>query len=89
MQPTTFQIITDSGCDIAPELLAEWGVWCESLTFRFNDSEKEYLGSEMPNDEFYQKMRDGLVAKTAAVNTESFTAASSADSVYTQWWCFS
>ena len=75
MQPTTFQIITDSGCDIAPELLAEWGVWCESLTFRFNDSEKEYLGSEMPNDEFYQKMRDGLVAKTAAVNTESFTAA--------------
>ena len=55
MQTTTFQIITDSGCDISPELLAEWGVWCEYLTFRFNDSEKEYLGSEMQNDEFYQK----------------------------------
>lgn len=75
MQNTTFKVFTDSGCDISPSILAEWGVACESLTFRFDDSEKEYQNGEMPTGEFYQKMRDGAVAKTAAINTQTFTAA--------------
>ncbi|MBQ9802812.1 MAG: DegV family protein [Clostridia bacterium] len=75
MQTNTFQIFTDSGCDISPALLAEWGVACEALTFRFNDSEREYSNGDIPIKEFYQKMRDGLVAKTAAINTETFGAA--------------
>ena len=74
MQNNTFCVFTDSGCDISPALLAEWGVQCASLTFRFNDSEKEYTSGEMSNSEFYAKMRAGLVAKTAAVNTEDFSA---------------
>ena len=74
MQNNTFCIFTDSGCDISPTLLAEWGVQCAPLTFRFNDSEKEYTSGEMSISEFYQKMRAGLIAKTAAVNTEDFTA---------------
>ncbi len=72
MQNNTFKIITDSGCDISPALLAEWGVHYESLTFRFNGSEKEYGNGDMHTKEFYQKMRDGGVAKTAAINTETF-----------------
>lgn len=69
-----FVIYTDSGCDIAAEVLEKWGVHCQYLTFRFNDSEKEYAGNEMPSKEFYDKMRAGGVAKTAAVNVEQFCA---------------
>ena len=75
MQSNTFKIYTDSGCDIPPALLEDWGVACESLTFRFNDSEQEYANGDMPTKEFYQKMRDGGVAKTAAINTETFAHA--------------
>lgn len=75
MPTSSFMLFTDSGCDISPALLEKWGVVCESLTFRFNDSEKEYANGDMPTKEFYQKMRDGGVAKTAAVNTETFSSA--------------
>lgn len=71
---SNYVIHTDTGCDIRPELLAEWGVSFTCLTFRFDDSEKEYTNIEMGAAEFYAKMRAGGVAKTAAVNTESFRA---------------
>jgi DegV family protein with EDD domain len=67
-----YLICTDSASDISPELLAEWGVKFRSLTFRFDGEDKEYSNQEMPTTEFYAKMRRGGVAKTAAVNTESF-----------------
>ena len=35
-------IFTDSACDIAPELLKEWGVKYQNLTFHFVDEEREY-----------------------------------------------
>ena len=69
-----FVIITDSGCDLSPATLAEWGVPCEALTFRFDDSEKEYSNGEMSAADFYAKMREGGIAKTAAVNSEAFKA---------------
>ncbi len=75
MQNRSFRIFTDSGCDISPALLGEWGVALEALTFRFNDSEKEYTNTDMPAKEFYERMRSGGIAKTAAVNTEAFCAA--------------
>lgn len=68
-----YVIYTDSACDISPEILAKWGVPYRSLTFRFSDSEKEYSNEDMPVGEFYNKMRAGGVAKTAAVNSESFS----------------
>ena len=68
-------VFTDSACDIAPATLQEWGVNYESLTFRFSDSEVEYTNHSMPTKDFYQKMRDGGVAKTAAANTEQFATA--------------
>lgn len=70
-----YVICTDSGCDISPELLTEWGVISRALTFRFDGDDKEYSNSDMPTSEFYAKMREGGVAKTAAVNTESFKEA--------------
>ena len=75
MSTNTFRIFTDSGCDLSPALLAEWGIVCESLKFRFDDSPKEYANGDMPTKDFYQKMRDGGVAKTAAVNSEEFAVA--------------
>ena len=68
-----YVILTDSACDIKPELLMEWGVHHESLTFRFNDSETEYADGSVDIKEFYDKMRAGGVAKTAAVNVEVFS----------------
>lgn len=70
-----YVIYTDSACDIKPALLREWGVGFSSLTFRFNDSEKEYSNDEMDIKEFYDKMRAGGVAKTAAINVEGFANA--------------
>ena len=66
-------IYADSACDIKPEILKEWGVDFLPLTFRFSDSEKEYVDGEIDPREFYAKMREGAVAKTAAVNAERFT----------------
>ena len=68
-------IFTDSACDISPEMMKEWGVEYRCLTFTFNDSEKQYSNDDMPVKEFYAKMRAGGVAKTAAVNAETFREA--------------
>lgn len=67
-----YVIFTDSACDIKPELLAEWGVPYRCLTFRFDGEEKEYSNDDMSVAEFYNKMRTGGVAKTAAVTPEAF-----------------
>lgn len=70
-----YVIYTDSGCDLSPEKQREYGVKVLSLTYRFSDEEKEYTTDDMPIHAFYQQMREGRVAKTAAVNTEEFRAA--------------
>lgn len=74
-----YVIYTDSGCDLGPEKQKEYGVKVLSLTYRFTDDEKEYTTDDMPVHVFYQKMRDGGVAKTAAVNTETFRRAFEAE----------
>ena len=70
-----YVIFTDSGCDIVPSLLTEWGVHCVSLAFRFNHIDKDFLNEDMPIKEFYANMRDGHIAKTNAVNAEAFRLA--------------
>ena len=69
-----FVIFTDSGCDTPTEVLSKWGIIKKDLTFRFNDGE-EYHDSDMPSNEFYQRMRSGDVAKTSAVNSQTFKEA--------------
>ena len=68
-----YVIFTDSACDINPKLLGEWGVPYRSLTFRFEGEEKEYSNDDMSVVEFYDRMRAGGIAKTAAVNAEAFS----------------
>ena len=69
-----FVICTDSACDLDRELLDSMGVKYADLTFRFDGEDKEYSNYGMPIKEFYDRMRRGGVAKTAAINTEEFSA---------------
>ena len=69
---SNYVILTDSACDLHDDVLRAWDVDYKSLTFKFNDSDKEYSNAEMPIKDFYNKMREGGVAKTAALNTENF-----------------
>ncbi len=67
-----FVIFTDSGCDLPVDLMKEWGVQCLDLTFRFEGEEKEYGNGDMAPKAFYDRMREGAVAKTAAINMDTF-----------------
>ena len=69
---SNFQIITDTACDISPELMKKWNVKCADMTFHFDGEEKDYTEADMAIDVFYKSMRDGRVAKTSAVGIESF-----------------
>lgn len=67
-----YLIYTDSGCDISPELLKEWGVPHSSLTFQFDGDDTVYSNDDMPVKVFYDRMRAGGIAKTSAVNVGTF-----------------
>jgi len=68
---SNYVIITDSGCDVSHEKFAEWGVQATDLTFHFEDG-VEYSNANMTTTEFYKRMRDGEVSKTAAINIDTF-----------------
>ncbi len=70
-----FVLFTDSACDIKPDILEKWGVKFCSLTFRFDNEDKEYQNFDMTATDFYAKMRNGGTAKTAAVNVGAFVQA--------------
>lgn len=67
-----YVIFTDSSCDIMPDLLAEWEVPFVSLTVKFDEDAESFNNFDMPFDRFYDRMRKGDVARTAAANMESF-----------------
>lgn len=65
-------IYTDSACDVDGETLKKWGVMYRSLTFLFADSSIQFSNDDMSPKNFYKKMREGGVAKTSAVNINTF-----------------
>jgi len=69
---SNYVIFTDSSCDLSKEMIEARGIYSASLSFRFDGEDKEYVNNEMPIKVFYDKMREGGVAKTAAVNSETF-----------------
>ena len=69
-----YTIITDSVCDIPRETLTEWGVRTIPVVFSSSDG-TEYLDYDLPSEEFYRKMRDGVVFQTAATNTARYMEA--------------
>lgn len=67
-----FVLFTDSGCDLSPALLQEWGVGYQPLSFRFDHTEQEFEDGAMDSPAFYQQMREGHIAKTSAVAASVF-----------------
>ena len=65
-------IFTDSCCDIAPELLARWGVPFANMTFCFDGEDREYINTDISNQAFYVRMQQGAQPKTAAINAAAF-----------------
>ena len=67
-----FIILTDSACDLSQEKLKELNIGCCALTFTDTESEKVYSNYDLEPKEFYDKMRNGLIAKTSAINIDGF-----------------
>lgn len=67
-----YVILTDSACDIKQEVLKNWQVDSCPLSFIFTGEDKEYSNYDLAPECFYDKMRGGAVAKTSAINTETF-----------------
>ena len=71
----SYVILTESSCDLTPELVAQAGA--EVLPLNFTIEGKNYPhypdGREMPIPEFYERMRGGAVAVTAAANVAELT----------------
>jgi DegV family protein with EDD domain len=70
-----YVILTDSACDISTENLNNWGVEFTQLTLRFTNDNKECFDREIDIKEFYDRMRSGGIAKTAAANSQIFSEA--------------
>ena len=68
-------IFTDSACDLSAELLRLWHVKFCSLNFTFDGESRVYGNHELPAPVFYQFMRDGKIARTSAVNPDTFQRA--------------
>ncbi len=71
----SFVLHTDSACDIRAEKLKEWGVSFTPLSFHFVGQDTAFTEADMPIGEFYERMKAGAVAKTAAINVAEFKEA--------------
>lgn len=72
---SNYVIFTDSGCDIDTEILNKWGVKYIELSVMFEGEEKVYPNYSIKAKDFYDRMRNGEVAKTSAINVDTFKEA--------------
>lgn len=70
-----YVIFSDSACDIEPALLAQWSVPYADMTFTFDGDAREYTNSDISTQDFYDRMRKGGHARTAAINVDAFIRA--------------
>lgn len=68
-----YKIVTDSGCDILPDVLKEWGVPFENLNVKFESDTAESTNDALDPKVFYDRMRAGEIAKTSAINVAQFS----------------
>ncbi len=71
MNTKSYHIVTDSASDMGA-YLSEWGVPSASLTLKFDGEDNIQRNDEIEPVAFYNRMREGGVAKTSAVNPEEF-----------------
>lgn len=70
-----YLIFADSGCDVPAELFNEWDVETIDLLFRRDGEDREYRQADMATADFYRRMREGTVFRTAAANEDSIRTA--------------
>ncbi|MBQ6680023.1 MAG: DegV family protein [Lachnospiraceae bacterium] len=70
-----YVIYSDSACDVSEETLKKWQVEYSNLYFNFTGEEHLYENFDIPFNEFYDRMRKGAVAKTSAINSDTYVKA--------------
>lgn len=68
---STFEIFTDSSCDLSKELMEECGLYVMQLQVLVDDN-PSVPNNEIDIKEFYDKLRNGSSAKTSAVSPAVF-----------------
>ena len=68
----SYQIITDSCCDLTQQMLTELNVLCVPLTVIYNGENHDNFSDEAQVKIFYDQLRQGVTATTAAANPEGW-----------------
>ena len=70
-----YQIITDSCCDFTEAQYNQWNVVSVPLTVTYNNENHENFSDEAAVKAFYDELRNGVTASTAAVNPDGWASA--------------
>ena len=71
----SYQIITDSCCDFTEVQYAQWDVISTPLTVTYNGENHDNFSREEDVKAFYNELRGGVMASTAAVNPDGWATA--------------
>ena len=71
----SYQIITDSCCDFTQEQYQQWNVRCVPLTVLYKGESHGNFSDPAAVRAFYDALRSGVTATTAAVNPDGWTVA--------------
>ena len=71
----SYQIITDSCCDFNETQYKQWNVVSVPLTVTYNGENHENFSREEDVKAFYNELRGGVMATTAAVNPDGWATA--------------
>ena len=71
----SYQIITDSCCDFTEAQYKQWDVVSVPLTVTYNGENHDNFSREEDVKAFYDQLRDGVMATTAAVNPDGWANA--------------
>ena len=68
----SFQMITDSCCDLTQLQLDAWNVKCVPLTVTYNGESHKNFSDPAAVKAFYEELRNGVMASTAAANPDDW-----------------
>lgn len=68
----SFQIITDSCCDFTDMQYQSMNVACVPLSVMWDGQCHDHFSNEAALKDFYQQMREGLIATTSALNPDNW-----------------
>ncbi len=69
---SNFQIITDSCCDFTDDQYKAMNVACVPLSVMWDEMCHDHFSNEARLKEFYQLMRNGMIAATSALNPDNW-----------------